>query len=498
MIYIAVVVAYVVLLLGISFHKSRSVKSADDFMVAGRNVPVYMLVATLVCTWVGSGSLFGTAGLTFRTGFSAVWFSVGAWVGILVVYMIAARVRRIAQYTLTDLLEKRYSPVAKLLGTITIIIAYLVIAGYQFKGGGRFIAILSDGSISPETGMLIAAALIIGFTVLAGMVSIVSIDIFNGSIMLLAMLLALPIAIVSNGGVTEVLNSISQAEAQHLTVFGGNDFFWVAGIIMPTFLLLLSESSIYQKFSSASTEKGAKRAVLGMFFGVILVELLMIAIALVGFGIYADDPRFFLADGSLDRGMAEEVILRIGYEQLPELVGALLLAAGAAILISTGNTFLIVTSTNVTRDIFQAYFLQNARPRQVVWIQRACIIVIGILAFLLMSQFQTILEMALVSYTMIGASLAPALMAAFFWKRVTRSAGVASIAAGMLTVLGIVFLNFLFKGNPEGGQVLGIHFPIDMDYISLPAVMVSTVTLIIVSLLTAKPQKEDWAGFIES
>jgi Na+/proline symporter len=106
--------------------------------------------------------------------------------------------------------------------------------------------------------------------------------------------------------------------------------------------------------------------------------------------------------------------------------------------------------------------------------------------------------MALVSYTMIGASLAPALMAAFFWKRVTRSAGVASIAAGMLTVLGIVFLNFLFKGNPEGGQVLGIHFPIDMDYISLPAVMVSTATLIVVSLLTEKPQKEDWAGFIES
>jgi len=498
MIYVAVVVAYVVLLLGISFYKSRSVKSADDFMVAGRNVPVYMLVATLVCTWIGSGSLFGTAGLTFRTGISALWFSAGAWFGILVVYLIAARVRRIAQYTLTDLLEKRYSPVAKLLGTITIIIAYIVIAGYQFKGGGRFISILSEGSISPETGMLMAAALIIGFTVLAGMVSIVSIDIFNGSIMLLAMALALPFAIGANGGVAEVLQAIGQAGPQHLSLFGGHDFFWVAGIIMPAFLLLLSESSIYQKFSSASSEKGARQAVLGMFFGVILVELLMMAIALVGFAIYADDPRFFLADGSLNRGMAEEVILRIGYEQLPTLIGALLLAAGAAILISTGNTFLIVTSTNVTRDIFQAYFFRNARPRQVILIQRACIVVIGVLAYLLMSQFQTILEMALVSYTMIGASLAPALMAAFFWKRVTRVAGVASIAAGMLTVLGIVFLNFMFKGSPEGGQVLGIHFPIDMDYISLPAVVVSTLTLVVVSLLTAKPAEEDWAGFIES
>ena len=74
MIYIAVVSLYVLMLLGISVYKSRSVKTDEDFMVAGRGVPVYMLVATLVCTWIGSGSLFGTAGLTFRTGISELWF----------------------------------------------------------------------------------------------------------------------------------------------------------------------------------------------------------------------------------------------------------------------------------------------------------------------------------------------------------------------------------------------------------------------------------------
>ena len=65
--------------------------------------------------------------------------------------------------------------------------------------------------------------------------------------------------------------------------------------------------------------------------GVVLVELLILSIALVGFAIYADDPRFFMADGSVNRAMAEEIILRIGYEQLPVVVGSLLLAAGAAI-----------------------------------------------------------------------------------------------------------------------------------------------------------------------
>jgi SSS family solute:Na+ symporter len=498
MIYIGVVSIYVLALLGISAYKTRTVKTADDFMVAGRQVPIYMLVATLVCTWIGSGSLFGTAGLTFRTGISELWFSAGAWAGILIVYLIAARVRRIAQYTLTDLLEKRYSQLAKVLGTITIIIAYMVIAGYQFKGGGRFISILSEGSISPETGMIFAAILIIGFTVLAGMVSIVAIDIFNGSIMLLAMVITLPFAIAAHGGAGEVFATIQRAEPTHLSIMGGHDFFWVIGITLPTFLLLLSESSMYQKFSSARDEKSARQAVLGMFIGVVLIETLMMAIALVGFAIYADDPRFFLADGSVNRAMAEEIILRIGYEQLPVIIGSLLLAGGAAIIISTGNTFLMVTSTNVTRDIFQAFFYTNATQSQIVWLQRSCIIGIGVLAYLMMSQFETILEMALISYTMIGASLAPALLAAFFWKRVTRGAGVASIASGMLTVLSIAFLNALFKDSAQPLNLLGIAFPMDTDYIAIPAVIVSVATLIVVSLASPPPKHSDWQEFIEA
>jgi SSS family solute:Na+ symporter/sodium/proline symporter len=498
MIYIGVVTTYVLALLGISIYKTRAVKSADDFMVAGRQVPVYMLVATLICTWIGSGSLFGTAGLTFRTGISELWFSAGAWVGILVVYLIAARVRRIAQYTLTDLLEKRYSQLAKVLGTITIIIAYMVIAGYQFKGGGRFISILSEGSVTPETGMIIAAILIIGFTVFAGMVSIVAIDIFNGSIMLLGMVLALPFAIAAHGGAGEVLATIQQTEPTHLSIMGGHDFFWVAGIMLPTFLLLMSESSMYQKFSSAKDARSAGQAVMGMFIGVVVIETLMMLIALVGFAIYADDPRFFFADGSINRAMAEEIILRIGFEQLPVIVGSLLLAAGAAIILSTGNTFLIVTSTNITRDILQAFFYKNATESQIVWMQRICIVGIGVLAYLMMSQFDTILEMALISYTMIGASLAPALLAAFFWKRVTRGAGVASIASGMLTVLGIAFLNALYKDSAQPLNVLGVAFPMDTDYIAIPAVIVSVATLIVVSLTSPPPKENDWQDFIDS
>jgi Na+/proline symporter len=99
---------------------------------------------------------------------------------------------------------------------------------------------------------------------------------------------------------------------------------------------------------------------------------------------------------------------------------------------------------------------------------------------------------------MIGASLAPALLAAFFWKRVTRIGGLASIASGMLTVIGIALMNSIYKGSAEGPQVLGITFPMDTDYIAIPSVIVSVLTLLVVSLLTAKPDDSEWREFIET
>ena len=261
MIYLIVTITYLLILVGIIVYKSKSVKTEEDFVVAGRGVPVYLLVGTLVCTWIGSGSLFGTAGLTFRSGFSELWFSAGAWIGIILVYFIAARVRKIAKYTLTDLLETRYNKTARLLGTITIIVAYMIIAGYQFKGGGRFLNILTEGAINPATGMLLSCIVIITFTALAGMVSIVSIDVFNGVIMIIAMILVLPFAVEAKGGLDSVISTIEAKNPHYLSVFEGHDTTWMIGIMLPTFLLLMSESSVYQKFSSAKDAQSANKSV---------------------------------------------------------------------------------------------------------------------------------------------------------------------------------------------------------------------------------------------
>ncbi len=482
MLYTSVIAIYVLLLLGVALWKSRQVKTQDDFMVAGRHVPVLLLVGTLVCTWIGSGSLFGGAGLAFRMGFSMLWMSAGAWLGIVVVYFLAHRVRRIAQYTVPDILEKRYNHWARILGTIAVIIAYMTIAGYQFRGGGRLLNIVTEGGISPTQGAIITCGVIILFTVVAGMISIVSIDIFNGLIMLIAALVAVPFALKGAGGWSGVTSALP---ADHFAIFGGRNAIWAIGVFFPTFLLLMGESSMYQKFFSAKDSASARKAVIGMIVGVILIETLLATIAVIGSSIYWADPAWAAA------GRTETIILQVAAANMPAIGGALLLAAGVAIILSTGNTFLMIPATNLTRDIYQRFINPGASDQTIIFFQRVMIIVLGIMALLLATQFTTILAMAFTAYTMVGAGVTPALLAAFLWKRTTTAGGVASIAMGMGITLAITVANAIVQRSSG-------HPLLETDYIVIPAASASILTLIVVSLLTPKPARDKWAPFYEA
>ncbi len=479
MLHTTIIALYVLLLFGVALAKSRKIKTQDDFMVAGRHVPVLLLVGTLVCTWIGSGSLFGGAGLAFRNGFSQLWMSAGAWVGIAVVYFLAHRVRRIAQYTVPDVLEKRYNKWARILGTIAVIIAYVSIAGYQFRGGGRLLNIITEGGISPETGALITCIVIIVFTLLAGMVSIVSIDLFNGIVMTGAILLAVPFALDAAGGWTEVTTTLP---ADHFQVFGSRDWLWAVGVFFPTFFLLLGESSIYQKFFSAESESAARKAVIGMILGVVILETLLAAVAVIGSSIYWADSAF------ADSAVTETIVLQLAATNLPALMGALLLAGGVAIILSTGNTFLMIPSTNLTRDIYQRFINPEVGDKAIIRFQRIMIVVLGLSALLMATQFTTILAMAFTAYTMVGAGITPALLASFLWKRTTTAGGVASIASGMGVTLFITIVNW-FAERSSG------HPWLETDYIIIPAASASIIALVGVSLLTPKPPAEKWEPF---
>jgi SSS family solute:Na+ symporter/sodium/proline symporter len=249
---------------------------------------------------------------------------------------------------------------------------------------------------------------------------------------------------------------------------------------------------MYQKFMGAKDALTARKAVIGMIIGVIVVETVLDATAVFGAGIYWNDPAFRAADGSFDSGATETIILHLARHDLAPIFGILLLIGGIAIIFSTANTFLMIPSTNVTRDIYQRFINPQAGEQRIIKTQRVTIVVLALVAYLASTFFESILDMALYAYTMVGAAVTPALLAAFLWKRVTAVGGTISVAAGVVACLLFAALNQL------GVESINLGFtvmPLDYEYAIYPAGFASFLGLIVGSLLTPASPEEKWKPF---
>jgi solute:Na+ symporter, SSS family len=297
------------------------------------------------------------------------------------------------------------------------------------------------------------------------------------------LIVALPLIYAAVGGI----DAISALPADRFEVFGQNDWVWAMGVFFPTFFLLLGESSMYQKFFSAKDESSARKAVIGMVVGVVLLETLLCTLAVIGSSKYLTLPPFAMPDGTLDKAATETIILQLARFDLPLIAGMVLLCAAVAMMLSTATSFLMIPSTNVARDIYQRFINPSVSQKGIVMFQRIAIVFLGIIAFVVATFFKSILDMAFTAYSMVGAGITPALLAAFLWKRVTVQGGVASILAGLLVPVVITAANFIL---PEP--------LLETDYMILPAAALSILSLVVVSLLTAPSAEEKWRPFMDT
>ena len=121
LLYIVVLVVIASALLAVAIFRCLLVKTKADYLVAGRSLSAFVLVLTLLTSWIGAGSLFAGAENAYKNGFAALWLPAGGWLGLLLIYFIAPRARKFAQFTLPDLLEARYNQTARVLGVIAIL-----------------------------------------------------------------------------------------------------------------------------------------------------------------------------------------------------------------------------------------------------------------------------------------------------------------------------------------------------------------------------------------
>ena len=504
MIYLYAIIVYLCLLVAVGAYKIKSVKSSEDFMVAGRSLHWYVLVGTLLATWMGSGSLFSGAGLGYRNGLAGLWSSGGAWLGIALIYFISSRIRNFGKVTVPDIFEARYGQFAAIMATITTVIAYTTIVSYQFRGGGKVLSMVSDGIVSMETGVIVTALFAISYTVLAGMFSVVYTDVINGILMTIGTFSALIFLVIKVGGINEI---ILVAESAGKWQWFGN---WNAervgdisgpiiaiSFFVPTMLLLMGDANMYQRLFSAKNAGSAKKAVFYWIIGVIILESVISMLGLTGYvaaqkGIIPDlvqQAQSGLTDINLismleaRQSGSEAVIPAIArYSGLPLILGLLLASTMMAIIVSTADSFLLIPATNLTRDVYLKYINPNSTENQILLISRIIVLILGIIAFMLVSQFKTVLNAAYTAYNIYGTAITPSLIAAFLWKRATKEGAVASIITG--TSITIIWTFIL----PSWSGFNNLH-PF-LKELTFPAAGLSILILVLVSLCTPKPPQK--------
>ncbi|MBN2200905.1 sodium:solute symporter family protein [bacterium] len=473
-----VILAYLVVLMGFNIVRSRRVKTKDDFMVAGRSLSIRVMVFTLICTWIGSGTFIAGAEYAYKAGFSSLWLPAGAWLGIALIYFLAAKIRTFGQYTIGDILEIRYGRFARVFGAVALIIAFVTIVSYQFRAGGYILNVATEGRISVEWGQAIAAFFVIAFTALAGMMAVAYTDLPNGILIVTACVAAVPFVIANAGGLAQAKAALPPGHFQVFSPdFGAHPGLKAFSYFLATMMLLMGVQSMYQKFYSAKTPKDARQAVALWIVGTIVVEIVVVVIAVFAAARFWGDP-------SKD---AASMVLQAAKHMVPAPVGLLLLAAACAVVISTGMNYLLSPSTNVLRDILEPFSRTKPDAARSVAVQKAVVVLLGLAAFAMifiptvLHKPISVLKYSYFAYTMYGVSITPALLAALAWKRATKQGGVASIVSGALTALILeILVPAVWPGVMRGGDPWGIPS-------IFPALAVSIFSLVAVSLLTPKP-----------
>ena len=485
MIYLSIILIYLLTLIALGAYKAKKIKTQSDFAVAGRTLTPWILLGTMLATWLGTGSVLGNAGKAYQTGLAALILPLGGVLGVVVLTQIAGKVRAYEKFTVPEILGDRFGSTARTLSVIALVIAYMVIVSYQYNAGGAVIHtvlkdVLIDSSGSPlisiQTGTIIAAVFIILYTMLAGLVSVAYTDVANGIIILISFVIAIPIFLIKAGGFEGMAISFAEmGKNDHMNFWGVYSGMDIINFCLPSFLLIMGDANMYQRFFASKDAKGAKSATKTLIVAVLIAELMIIVAAWIASSMIPDAE------------VGKYVLIYASHEFLPPFIGAIMMTTIVGIIISTADSYLLVPTTTLMRDIYLNYFNKNADQAKIVFLSRVLVIVLGIIAYAVSLGFAKsagFFERALYAYTIYGAAITPSLVAALFWKGATKEGAIASILVGTLTTLLWKESSFIVNVVPD--QIYG-----KMDEV-LPAITFSVISLVLVSLLTQKKNLKDY------
>ena len=433
----------------------KKVKTADDMVTGGHRIPFIILVGSLLATWCGGGGITGNARIIYNGGpwVGAITFAAPP-IGIILLYFIAGKVRKSNKVTVPEIMGARYGQSASIISAVCVMLAYVGVLATQLKAAADILVLLCSSSgveISRGLALVICTTIIVVITVGGGLVSVAYSDAISALIMIGGFFIAIPILI----SVANAQGAVLPPEKTTLT--GGMSGWELLGYFLPSLALMLGDQNMLQRFASAKNSTEAKKSNIGMFIGEILVIVSIIAVVTQAARLYPtlDTPS--------------NVIFQVSVDYLPMAFGALIMCACMAFIVTTADSYLLSSATNLTNDIYVKYIRKDATDKQKMLVLRGTIVVFSVIAVALTLYFPTVLSLQMTAYTMYGAAITPAILFALFSKKVTPAAGIAGILVG-----GLATIVWTLMGTPYGIQC------------AIVAVPASVIAILVVSAVTPK------------
>lgn len=430
---IGFVVIYLLLSIGIGVYASTRVHNARDFVVAGRNLPLPVVTATVFATWFGAETVLGISATFVKEGLSGVVADpFGASLCLIIAGLFfAGRLYRMNLLTIGDYYRARYSRTVELIMTICIMISYLGWVSAQVTALGLVFNLVSGGYIEQTSGMAIGTAIVLGYTMFGGMWSVALLDFVQMTVIMSAMLLIAVLVGNDAGGIAHVVSHAHDSGRLQLFPHGGYEV-WIPfiGAALTMMLGSIPQQDVFQRMTSAKDEKTAVRgSVLGgvLYFGFAFVPMfLAYAATLI-------DPVVF---GNLIETDSQMVLPNLILQRTPLIAQVFFFGALLSAIMSTASATLLAPSVMFTENILKHFALKHMSDSQMLRTMRIIVVTFGciVLAFALNSN-ASIFKMVENAYkiTLVGAFVPLAF--GLYWKRASNQGALLSIALGLVSWL---------------------------------------------------------------
>jgi len=428
---LTLVIFYLLATIAIGLWAAKRVKTTADFAIAGRHLPLVMIITTTFATWFGFETVLGIPAKFVQGGLGSVVedpFGAGTCL-ILVGLFFAAKLYKMTLLTISDYYRERYGRGVEVACSLIIILSYLGWVSAQVTALGLVFNLLSAGAISIPLGMILGTASILAYTLFGGMWSVAVTDFIQMIILVVGLAIIAVFASGQAGGADKVIDLALSKDlfrfwpeptmAQIVT-------FIAAAITM--MFGSIPQQDVFQRVMSAKDLKAATRGpVIG---GVCYILFAAVPMFLVTSALIIMPEQA----ATLIKEDPQKVLPTLVLEHMPFVMQVIFFGALLSALKSTASATLLAPSVTFVENIWRQFFPRQS-DRQELWTMRVAVLVFSVCVctYAIVLQGTPIYEMVSGAYqvTLVGAFVS--LAAGLYWKRATTQGAVFSIVLGLLS-----------------------------------------------------------------